>query len=93
MKTVDEFLSDINDDIEVKCAELKRKKKEKRLNILFLICCCLIFIAPVIMTVCGMSILNILLTFLAAGAFILGAFAITKTLGGAKYDQTVRYEL
>ena len=93
MKTVDEFLNDINDDIESKCIEIKRKREEKRWNIIFLTLCSFIFVMPIILIIFGVSVLNVLLTFLVVGAFVLGTFVITKTLGGVTYEQTVRYEL
>ena len=93
MKTVDEFLSDINDDIETKCIEIKRKREEKRWNTIFLSLCSLIFVMPIILIIFGVSVTNVLITFLIVGAFVLGTFVITKTLGGVSYEQTVRYEL
>ena len=93
MKTVDEFLNDINDNIESKCIEIKRKREEKRWNKIFLILCISIFIIPIILIILGASILNLLLTLLVVGAFALGISMIIKTLGGVTYEQTIRYEL
>ena len=93
MKTADEFLLDIDDDIKAKCAQIKRKQKEKRLNMIFLFACCFIFVMPVVVVIFGASLINVFWVFLITGMLILAIFAITKMLGDAKYEQAVKCKL
>lgn len=90
MKSAEEFLKDIDVEIEKKCMEIKEKRKEKRLNILFLICCNFILVIPVVMICSGIQIVNVLLAFLIIGIIGLAIFAITKILGGKRYEEIVK---
>lgn len=85
-KTLDRLLLTLDDEIERKCNEIKKRKAEQRLTKLFVLACSLFLTAPVLLALAGVNLLSMcvpVVLFLAFAMAALSPIILNNNLGGA----------
>ena len=84
-KTLDNLLLILDEEIEKKCFEIKRKRAEQRLTRLFVLVCILFLTVPVLLVFVGVNLLSIcvpIVFFLAIAMVALSPIILNNNLGG-----------
>ena len=84
-KTLDNLLLILDEEIEKKCFEIKRKRAEQRLTRLFVLTCILFLTVPVLLVFVGVNMLSIcvpIVFFLAIAMVALFPIILNNNLGG-----------
>jgi fatty acid desaturase len=85
-KRLDYLLLTLDDEIEKKCFEIKKKKAEQRLTRFFVLACILFLAVPVLLVFAGVNLLSIcvpIVLFLAFAIFALSPIILNNNLGGS----------
>lgn len=86
-KKLDDLLIFLDDEIEKKCFEIKRKKSEQMLTKLFILACGLFITVPIALVFAGVNLLGAyvpILLFLSFSMVALFPIIFSNNKGGAK---------
>lgn len=87
-KKLDNLLLNLDDEIEKKCFEIKRKKSLEKLKKIFILSCGFFIAVPIVLVFAGVNLLAVsipIILFLTFSMFILSPIILTKNLGGYKH--------
>ncbi|MGE5631021.1 MAG: hypothetical protein ACM3TR_07995 [Caulobacteraceae bacterium] len=85
-KKLDCLLLALDDEIEKKCCEIKRKRAEQRMTRLFVLVCSLFVTVPVLLVFAGINLFSLsvpVLLFLSISMFALSPIIFSSITGGA----------
>lgn len=85
-KRLDNLLLTLDEEIEKKCFEIKKKKAEQRLTKLFALACILFLTVPVLLIFIGVNLLSMaipVVLFFVFAVFVLSPIILNNNLGGA----------
>lgn len=86
-KKLDNLLFILDDEIEKKCFEIKKKKSELLLTKLFILACGLFITVPIALVFAGVNLLTAfipLLLFIVFSMFALSPMVFSNNIGGAR---------
>lgn len=87
-KKIDNLLLILDEEIEKKCFEIKRKRSEEMLTKLFILSCGLFITVPIALVFAGVNLLGAIvpiLLFLVFSMFALTPIILNNNLGGDKH--------
>jgi hypothetical protein len=87
-RKLDNLLFILDEEIEKKCFEIKRKRSEEMLTKLFILSCGLFITVPIALVFAGVNLLGAfvpILLFLVFSMFALSPIILNNNFGGAKH--------
>lgn len=84
-KNINGLLSELDDEIDKKCFEIKQRNRNRRLQSVFVIVCALFILVPVLLVLTGISLWTFCgpaILFLAIGFCVLSPLIFSKQPGG-----------